>query len=44
MQAAGVAVSEIRTGNRPGTEVFTVKSHTAGVPTLVIGGQGLARR
>lgn len=44
MQSAGVSVSEIRTGNRPGTEVFTVKSHTAGVPTLVIGGHGLARR
>lgn len=44
MQAAGVAVSEIRTGNRPGTEVFTVKSHTAGVPTLIIGGHGLERR
>jgi len=44
MSAAGVAVSEIRTGNRPGTRVFTVKSHTAGVPTLVIGGHGLERR
>ena len=44
MTAAGIAVSSIRTGNRPGTEVFTVKSHTAGVPALVIGGNGLARR
>ncbi len=44
MSAAGVAVSEIRTGNRPGTEVFTVKSHSANVPTLVIGGHGLVRR
>ena len=44
MSAAGVAVSEMRTGYRPGTQVFTVKSHTAGVPTLVIGGHGLERR
>jgi catechol 2,3-dioxygenase-like lactoylglutathione lyase family enzyme len=44
MQAAGIAVSEIRPGNRPGTEVFTVKSHTFNVPTLVIGGHGLTRR
>jgi catechol 2,3-dioxygenase-like lactoylglutathione lyase family enzyme len=44
MSTAGIAVSEIRTGNRPGTEVFTVKSHTADVPTLVIGGHGLVRR
>ena len=43
MSAAGIAVSEVRAGNRPGTEVFTVKSHTAGVPTLVIGGHGLER-
>lgn len=43
MSAAGVAVSEIRVGRRPGTRVFTVKSRTAGVPTLVIGGDGLAR-
>lgn len=39
----GVAVSEIREGRRPGTRVFTVKSHVAGVPTLVIGGPGLRR-
>ena len=43
MQASGVVVSELRTGRRPGTRVFTVKSHTAGVPTLVIGGEGLER-
>jgi catechol 2,3-dioxygenase-like lactoylglutathione lyase family enzyme len=34
---AGVEVSDIRTGRRPGTQVFTVKRHTASVPTLVIG-------
>lgn len=44
MAASGVAVSEVRTGHRPGTRVFTVKNHTAGIPTLVIGGAGLARK
>jgi catechol 2,3-dioxygenase-like lactoylglutathione lyase family enzyme len=37
MRAAGVDVSDIRTGRRPHTRVFTAKSHAAGVPTLVIG-------
>jgi catechol 2,3-dioxygenase-like lactoylglutathione lyase family enzyme len=37
LRAAGVDVSEIRTGRRPGTQVFSVRSHTAGVPTLMIG-------
>jgi catechol 2,3-dioxygenase-like lactoylglutathione lyase family enzyme len=37
MRTAGVAVSDIRPGRRPHTRVFTAKSHTAGVPTLVIG-------
>ena len=37
LQAAGVAVSDRRTGRRPGTQVFTVKSHTGGVPTLMLG-------
>jgi catechol 2,3-dioxygenase-like lactoylglutathione lyase family enzyme len=37
LRAAGVQVSDIRTGRRPGTQVFTVKSRTAGVPTLVLG-------
>lgn len=40
LKAAGVDVSEPRDGRRPGSQVFTVKSHTAGVPTLVIGGVG----
>ena len=43
MTTSGVAVSELRTGRRPGTQVFTVKSHAEGVPTLVIGGDGLQR-
>jgi catechol 2,3-dioxygenase-like lactoylglutathione lyase family enzyme len=39
LKAAGVDVSEPRAGRRPGTEVFSVNSHTEGVPTIVIGGQ-----
>ena len=38
LKAAGVEVSEPRNGRRPGTQVFTVQSHTANVPTIVIGG------
>jgi catechol 2,3-dioxygenase-like lactoylglutathione lyase family enzyme len=37
---AGVEVSAPRAGRRPGTQVFTVQSHTANVPTIVIGGAG----
>ena len=37
VQAAGVEVSDIRIGRRPGTRLFTVRSHTAGVPTIMIG-------
>ena len=33
---AGVDVSEVRVGMRPGTSVATVRSHTAGVPTLLL--------
>jgi catechol 2,3-dioxygenase-like lactoylglutathione lyase family enzyme len=33
----GVTVSELRKGRKPGTAVFTVKSHTQDVPTLFIG-------
>jgi catechol 2,3-dioxygenase-like lactoylglutathione lyase family enzyme len=33
---AGVDVSEIRAGMRPGTSVATVRSGTAGVPTLLL--------
>ena len=40
LKAAGVDVSEPRTGRRPGTQVFAVNSHTEGVPTIVIGGVG----
>jgi catechol 2,3-dioxygenase-like lactoylglutathione lyase family enzyme len=40
LRTAGVAVSDLRAGRRPHTRVFTAKSHTAGVPTLVIGPGG----
>jgi hypothetical protein len=36
LKAANFDVSEIRTGRKPGTRVFTVKNNTLGVPTLVI--------
>jgi hypothetical protein len=36
MATAGLDVSEVRTGRRPGTRVFTVRSGALGVPTLVI--------
>ena len=37
LRKAGVELSELRGGRRPGTQVFTVHSHTANVPTIVIG-------
>jgi catechol 2,3-dioxygenase-like lactoylglutathione lyase family enzyme len=40
LKKAGVEVSEPRDGRRPGTQVFTVQSHTANVPTIIIGGLG----
>lgn len=36
MEGAGIPVSEIRRGRRPGTRVFTVRGRTCGVPTLVL--------
>ncbi|MBR0872088.1 VOC family protein [Bradyrhizobium tropiciagri] len=34
--AAGVDVSDVRTGRKPGTRVMTVRSGTSGVPTLLV--------
>ncbi|KWV57957.1 glyoxalase [Bradyrhizobium macuxiense] len=34
--AAGVDVSEVRNGRKPGTKVMTVRSGTCGVPTLLV--------
>ena len=36
LAAAGFNVSEVRTGRKPGTHVFTVRDRTCGVPTLVL--------
>ena len=36
LSEAGRDISEIRTGRKPGSEVFTVRNHTQGVPTLFI--------
>jgi catechol 2,3-dioxygenase-like lactoylglutathione lyase family enzyme len=36
LAAAGVDVSEIRTGRKPGTRVMTVRTGTSGVPTLLV--------
>jgi|SRR6185437_1071859 len=38
--AAGLDVSELRQGRKPGTQVFTVRSGTGGVPTLMLSGNG----
>lgn len=37
MKSAGFDVSDVRTGRKPGTRVFTVRDAPAKVPTLVIG-------
>jgi catechol 2,3-dioxygenase-like lactoylglutathione lyase family enzyme len=34
--SAGVDVSEVRTGRKPGTRVLTVRSGTCGIPTLLV--------
>ena len=36
MASAGFDVSEVRTGRKPGTKVFTVRDAPGGVPTLMI--------
>jgi catechol 2,3-dioxygenase-like lactoylglutathione lyase family enzyme len=36
ISAAGFVVSPVRTGRKPGTEVFTVRDAPAGVPTLIV--------
>ena len=36
LSAAGLDVSEVRAGRRPGTAVFTVRDGACGVPTLVL--------
>ena len=36
LSQAGIDVSEVRTGRKPGTRVATVRSGTCGVPTLLV--------
>ena len=36
LREQGVEISNIRDGRKPGTRVCTAKSHTLGVPTLLI--------
>ena len=36
LASAGVDVSDVRTGRKPGTRVCTVRSHTCGIPTLLV--------
>jgi hypothetical protein len=36
MSQAGLDVSELRTGRKPGTRVFSVRQGTCGVPTLIL--------
>lgn len=37
LAAEGFDVSEVRTGRKPGTRVFTVRDAPAGIPTLILG-------
>lgn len=37
LQGRGVEVSPIRDGRKPGSRVATIKSHSAGLPTLLVG-------
>jgi hypothetical protein len=36
LAAAGVDVSDVRTGRKPGTRVLTVRSGACGIPTLLV--------
>ena len=38
--AAGFDVSEVRTGRKPGTRVFTIRSGVAGAPALMLASEG----
>ena len=42
LAAAGISVSGLRTGRKPGTRVFSVKDGTCGVPTLIIRPQSVS--
>jgi hypothetical protein len=36
LTSAGVDVSDVRTGRKPGTRVLTVRTGTGGIPTLLV--------
>jgi catechol 2,3-dioxygenase-like lactoylglutathione lyase family enzyme len=36
LASAGVEVSDVRTGRKPGTRVLTIRSGTCGIPTLLV--------
>ena len=36
LASAGIDVSDVRTGRKPGTRVLTVRSGTCGIPTLLV--------
>jgi catechol 2,3-dioxygenase-like lactoylglutathione lyase family enzyme len=36
LASAGIDVSDVRTGRKPGTRVLTVRSSTCGIPTLLV--------
>lgn len=42
MSRAGLEISEVRAGRKPGTKVFTVKNGTMSVPTLILASEGRA--
>ena len=44
LAGAGLDVSELRTGRRPGTFVFTVRDGNVGVPTILLGGDGARKQ
>jgi catechol 2,3-dioxygenase-like lactoylglutathione lyase family enzyme len=44
LAAAGFDVSELRTGRKPGTKVFTVRDAPAGIPTLMLSAEPLDSR
>jgi hypothetical protein len=42
LAAAGLDVSEVRPGRKPGTRVLTLRDGTCGVPTLLLERGGVA--
>ena len=36
LASAGIDVSDVRTGRKPGTRVLTVRNGTCGIPTLLV--------